>query len=412
MQPNWAWLILATPLALACRQEQPDPAAASNTAGPPIVESRAAPPMSDSDLERLTTLGYVDSASEPADESRNGAIVHDRAKTSPGPTLATSHTPCRAVLIDLDGRTLNSWNGAADCPNWVNGRLYRDGSLLVTEGKGGLALFQWNGDRSWRRSIGAHHAADRAFDNQLVALLQERRKVSPLPRDDAPGEPMTILDNSIALLDGEGLVVESASIYDLLRATPGIVLDTTHLPDFLHSNSVEWMRRPALAEKNPIYALRNVLLSVRKQNLLLIVDWDRKKIVWFWGQGVLDNQHDASVLDGGNILLFDNGLRRGWSRILEIDPLSREIVWEYGAAPAERFHSRGRGSVQRLPNGNTLISVSDDGYAIEVSPTRQIVWEFRNPNLVSKPDGKHRTPIWLRRYPQHWLEQLGRPASR
>ena len=34
------------------------------------------------------------------------------------------------------------------------------------------------------------------------------------------------------------------------------------------------------------------------------------------------------------------------------------------------------GSVQRLPNGNTLISESEKGHVIEVTPDKEIVWEY------------------------------------
>ena len=35
--------------------------------------------------------------------------------------------------------------------------------------------------------------------------------------------------------------------------------------------------------------------------------------------------------------------------------------------------------MQRLENGNTLVTESDSGRAREVSPEGQLVWEFRNP---------------------------------
>ena len=93
-------------------------------------------------------------------------------------------------------------------------------------------------------------------------------------------------------------------------------------------------------------------------------------------------------------------MERGWSRVLEIDPLTDRIVWEYGVAESERFYSRGRGNAQRLPNGNTLITDSDNGRAFEVTHDGDLVWEFRNPFLVEKKGRKHRAPIWARRYPQ------------
>ena len=39
---------------------------------------------------------------------------------------------------------------------------------------------------------------------------------------------------------------------------------------------------------------------------------------------------------------------------------------------------------QRLPNGNTLITESDGGRALEVTPDRRIVWEFFNPHRAGE----------------------------
>ncbi len=103
--------------------------------------------------------------------------------------------------------------------------------------------------------------------------------------------------------------------------------------------------------------------------------------------GSLHRQHHPTLLENGNILLFDNGQQR--SQIVEIDPLTFEVVWRY--APKGGFLSRFRGSAQRLPNGNTLITESDRGYVFEVSPDHEIVWRYANPDV--QPDGL-RIAIW------------------
>ena len=38
------------------------------------------------------------------------------------------------------------------------------------------------------------------------------------------------------------------------------------------------------------------------------------------------------------------------------------------------------GTSQRLPNGNTLITESENGRAFEVVPGGDIVWEYNNPH--------------------------------
>jgi len=60
------------------------------------------------------------------------------------------------------------------------------------------------------------------------------------------------------------------------------------------------------------------------------------------------------MLKNGNILIFDNGSGRGWSRIIEVNPIGKEIVWEYHAEPKESFITRYWGSAQGLPNVQKL----------------------------------------------------------
>ncbi len=107
-----------------------------------------------------------------------------------------------------------------------------------------------------------------------------------------------------------------------------------------------------------------------------IIDGEKWNLKWSWGPGILDRPHAPSLLDNGRILIFDNGPHRGYSRLLEMDPLSGKITWEYKSAPPERFFTEWRGFAQRLPNGNTLITESDTGRVFEITPDKKIVWEF------------------------------------
>jgi len=88
-----------------------------------------------------------------------------------------------------------------------------------------------------------------------------------------------------------------------------------------------------------------------------------------------------TLLENGNILIYDNGANRSYSRIVEFNPISESIEWEYKANPPQQFYSKLRGSNQRLPNGNTLICDSENGRAFEVTKDKEIVWEFYNPEI-------------------------------
>jgi len=65
--------------------------------------------------------------------------------------------------------------------------------------------------------------------------------------------------------------------------------------------------------------------------------------------------------------------------MIEFDPVTMAIVWEYAGTPETPFGSAIRGDQQRLANGNTLITESDTGRILEVTAEGDVVWEFRNP---------------------------------
>ena len=66
---------------------------------------------------------------------------------------------------------------------------------------------------------------------------------------------------------------------------------------------------------------------------------------------------------------------------MEIDPSDNQIVWEYRGDPPISFFSYHISGADRLPNGNTLICEGAPGRIFEVTPAKDIVWEYINPFL-------------------------------
>lgn len=117
-----------------------------------------------------------------------------------------------------------------------------------------------------------------------------------------------------------------------------------------------------------------------------------------------DSTNAAAVRTHSVVPMTSNGWGRGWSRVVELDPLTREIVWEYKAPTPTDFYSEARGSCQRLPNGNTLITNSNSGQVFEVTRDGDIVWEFLSPHLN---DEGHRTSIIrMKRYERDYIDRI------
>lgn len=168
------------------------------------------------------------------------------------------------------------------------------------------------------------------------------------------------------------------------------------------------------------FAPDNIMIDTRKGNVVLIIDRRTGHVVWRMGPEFgepardadrrithdmlprpvdqLSGQHDAHLIPqglpgAGDLLLFDDqgpaGFPRvplgvyGGSRVLEINPTTRQIVWDYTALksglPPWTFFSSFVSSAQRLPNGNTLIDEGMNGRIFQIAPSGEIVWEYMSP---------------------------------
>jgi len=403
----WSLLVVGCAL-LACERDAPAPPAPSPVASP--AEAARPAQVSRAEVERLQALGYVDVAPDAVEDGRSGVVVHDVARSYPGYNLFTNAHLCSTQLIDGDGKVVREWS-LEPCFRWDNTSLFPNGDLLVigralkpekgnAEGESGwaagryVARLGWNGEVLWKRPLGAHHDAQLTPRGEIAVLTATRRAV---PEIDPKRK---LKDDALTLLTPAGEQIARSSLYDLLKTAPAgqftfqsRTQGKGHL-DLLHANSVFWMNDAQLAARDPLYAPSNVVVTIRHQDTVAVIDWDAQKVVWAWGQGEVSGPHDAVVLPSGNFLLFDNGLGRRWSRIVELDPLARKIVWQYRAPEPESFYSQTRGANQRLPNGNTLIAQSDSGRAFEVTRDGEIVWEFLNPNLS---EGKRGALVRMRR---------------
>jgi hypothetical protein len=129
------------------------------------------------------------------------------------------------------------------------------------------------------------------------------------------------------------------------------------------------------------------MVSFRNISTVARIDRATGKFVWKLGPELLAQQHDPSLLPDGNVLIFNNGTRRQrnplvFSSVIEVDPASGRIVWEYRDATAiQSFFSSYISGAQRLPNGNTLICEGLTGRIFEVTPQAEVVWEYVNPHF-------------------------------
>ncbi|MCH2100466.1 MAG: arylsulfotransferase family protein [Planctomycetes bacterium] len=340
--------------------------------------------------ELLAALGYLDEFEAP-DGRPSGTRTHNFEAIAPGWNLVSVHRRAHAILFNRAGEALHAWRGPGDV--WGHVELLPDGDILVpekTKSRFELVRIGWDGTERWRVDVGAHHDVEVRPDGLVSTLSFAER------HEDDIHEELKFRDESIVLLDSEtGQEIERASFYDMFAAADSPFEYIEHRwvdglrsnvdwIDLYHANSIEWMHRPELERRAPFYSAEHVLVSFRHQACVAIFNWAEKKMVWHWGRKEISGSHDATLLENGNILIFDNGLQRGWSRVIEVDPLTQKIVWEYRDENLKGLWTESRGSAQRLANGNTLLAESDRGHALEVTSAGKIVWEYFHPGENKK----------------------------
>jgi hypothetical protein len=211
--------------------------------------------------------------------------------------------------------------------------------------------------------------------------------------------------------------------------------------DWLHVNSATYVGPNRWFDQGDArFAPNNVIISSREASVIAIVGRDGR-IVWRLGpdfsasrelraiRQIIGQHHPHLIPKGlpgaGNLLVFDNGgssgygfaspiapdgrgaLARATSRVLEIDPVTLELVWSY---TNPRFFSTNISGAQRLPNGNTLITAGAGGRMFEVTRDGTIVWEHMHPVF----SGANASNAVYRAYriPYGWIPQLTVPSER
>jgi Arylsulfotransferase (ASST) len=312
----------------------------------------------------------------------------------------------------------------------------------------------WHGNTAWewgRRAIGGavlqHHDWDPLANGDaliLGAYVRRMRRFGNRP----------MVDSIIYEVNPAGGTVWTWKAADHLaelgftgRRWQSLLRESS--ADYLHLNDMEVLGpNHWAASGDRRFAPDNVLIGSRNANFLAIISRRTGRIVWRMGPEFrppghpyaqllvthrkvpftlrrLSGAHDAHMIPeglpgAGDLLVFDNEGEGGYppavlpliagSRVLQINPVTRRVVWEYTGTKAT-FFSPFLGSAQRLSNGNTLINEAIWGRFFQVTPDGGIVWEYVSPFLTRAHDDPQGPPIrWVYRIqavPYDWVPISG-----
>lgn len=353
------------------------------------------------ELEALEAIGYVTGSVE-GPGGGTGVVRNDGDRVFGALNFYTSGHAPEAILMDNAGAVLHRWSkpfkelwpdypigknhNSRHC--WRRAKLLPNGEVIAIFGGLGMVKLDKDSDVLWAHPNRAHHDLDIAPDGTVYVLTRQAHKV-PRVNTRKP-----ILEDYLVILDADGTERQTISVLEAFERSPDYrwIFDkkTTKRGDLFHTNSVFWLDG-SLASKLPAFKRGNVLVSCRANNTLAVIDPATGTVVWAHEGGTKRDflrQHDPTILADGTLMVFDNRDSNRSSAVETYDPVTMRKTWSYAGTDTDPFYSETCGAAERLPNGNTLVTESDNGRAFEVTADGTIVWEFLNPNRAG-PEGEY-----------------------
>ncbi|MBD3387450.1 MAG: hypothetical protein GF414_00755 [Candidatus Altiarchaeales archaeon] len=347
--------------------------------------------------DRLVSLGYITTADiDEANIGKKHVTGYDSGETYDNINLYCSVDAEDILFLDMYGNLIHSisakGHGGCDFVEAID-----DDNFILFTRNATLLILDWDSNIKFLRAGTFHHDFDVSDSGELYLLTASFVNITEINPDGLTAVEYLVVLNSegeiTKKLDFSELILENRQLRELLKNREfKEYTDIENAFDATHTNAVEIIKNDVIADGKRMFKKGDVLFCMRNLDIIGVIDLEKEEIVWHWGEGFLEGPHHSSMLENGNILLFDNGKRRMYSRIIEYNPVDDEIEWEYVGNPPESFYTEFMGSVQRLPNGNTLVTETIKGHVFEVAADGNIVWEFWNPYITE--DGKKRGTIY------------------
>jgi Arylsulfotransferase (ASST) len=348
----------------------------------------------------------TDSFLKPA-SAEVGVTRYDPERAFAGYTLFTSGHSDSAYLIDMQGNVVHKWHLPYE-KVWnphsaittqpplhstfmSDAYLYPNGDLLAVYASPmevpwgcGLVKMDRNSKLIWTNLDHAHHDVDVGPDGRIY-VLTHRVRTDPLP--GLPEIQTPTLEDYAVMLSADGKVLKKVSVYEAFARSnyrsAMLLADQWRKGDQIHTNAIRPITRE-IAAHFPASREGEVMLSFRSLDAIALLDFETGRITWFC-RGPWVHAHDPEFLPDGHMLLFDNlgdFARGAHSRVIEFDPNSLRIAWQYPGPGDPDLFSTIRSNVQSLPNGNLLITEATGARMLEVTRDHKIVWEYRSPFRV------------------------------
>ena len=273
--------------------------------------------------------------------------------------------------------------------------LFPNGDLIVNFELYGIAKLDKESNILWSFKGFAHHDIEVGSEGKVYSLgkrveyeNQDRTRWTLFP--------------TINILTSDGLLEETIDLYEYFDKSKyrPVLEDIEEFGDLLHNNTIR-VFDGSQEYRSDYFKKGNILIASPIIDAIYIVDPDAETVVWML-RSMFDGIHDPTLLENGNFLLFDNRGPDKRSQVIEFDPFTQEVIWQYDGGDDNAFLSTCCSVIQRLSNGNTLVTVTAQATAFEVTPDGNVAWQFHNPASLHY-DKRAGSLFELRRFSREFL---------
>lgn len=313
--------------------------------------------------------------------------LYNKIKAYGGYTLFAPAGRDNVYLVDMKGQFVHKWK--LPYPTVGHGVLLPNGNLLFAakspsgplaelEGtRGELFEMTWDGSGVWKYEDPYMHDDFYRMKNGhtiVIRWIQTPADIANRVKGGLQGTERegVMWCDSFREINPRGRILWEWFGYEHLDPEVDTICPLCSRSEWTHASSCVFLPNG------------NILTSFTRINTVAVIDKATGNIEWRWGSEELGHQHDASVTESRNILVFDSGVHvpwveMGYSQVREIDITTNKEIWGFRHDPWVAFYAPCMGNCQRLPNGNTLICQGDTGRIFEITPHGETVWEFISP---------------------------------
>ena len=165
--------------------------------------------------------------------------------------------------------------------------------------------------------------------------------------------------DTLTILDSENYDIKNViNIFEIVIKNPNLSKLIRHCGDLFHMNSVYVLKKNDIRKFNNA-SEGDLLISLRELEAIILLDRSTFEVKFYLSK-LFDEQHWSIINSNGNIVLFDNkgAYNHGYSRILEFDPDSKDLVGSFAGTREHDFYSKTRGQVVDLGNNKYIINSS------------------------------------------------------